>query len=66
MVAKGNLGIISMWKMFKLYVLSTSSMLNRMRETIKYQAQTVVGKDNLIIKSNPGYKRTEDRILQDL
>ena len=46
MVAEGNLGIISMWKTFKLY--STSSMLNRMRETIKYQAQTVLGKYNLV------------------
>lgn len=27
MVAEGNLGIISMWKTFKLYMLSTSSML---------------------------------------
>ena len=48
MVAEGNLGIISMWKTFKLYMLSTSSMLNRMRETIKYQAQTVLGKYNLV------------------
>ena len=48
MVAEGNLGIISMWKTFKLYMLSASSMLNRMRETIKYQAQTVLGKYNLV------------------
>ena len=48
MVAEGNLGIISMWKTFKLYMLSTSSMLNRMRVTIKYQAQTVLGKFNLV------------------
>lgn len=65
MVAEGNLGIISMWKTFKLY--STSSMLNRMRETIKYQAQTANSLGEVqLSKSNPGYKRTEDRNLQDL